>query len=53
MRFIFRKNDPPPVYEWEEEDYEDEFEDGTDPDEEKLADETEIDDDAEPDSFRY
>ncbi|MEZ4822178.1 MAG: hypothetical protein R2942_07035 [Ignavibacteria bacterium] len=50
--FIFRKNDPPPVYEWEEEDYEDEFEDEPDPDEEKLADETEIDDDAEPDSFR-
>ena len=51
--FIFRKNDPPPVYEWEEEDYEDEFEDDPDPEEGKLADETKIDDDAEPDNFRY
>ncbi len=44
--FIFRKNDPPPVYEWEEENYEDEIEDDIDPDEIK------IDDDAEPDDFR-
>lgn len=44
--FIFRKNDPPPLYEWEEEDYEDEIEDDTDPDE------VEIEDDAEPDDFR-
>ncbi|MBK8552820.1 MAG: rhomboid family intramembrane serine protease [Ignavibacteria bacterium] len=44
--FIFRKNDPPPLYDWEEEDYEDEIEDDTDPDE------VEIEDDAEPDDFR-
>ena len=44
--FLFRKNDPPPVYEWEDENYEDEIEDDIDPDEIK------IDDDAEPDDFR-
>jgi membrane associated rhomboid family serine protease len=44
--FIFRKNDPPKVYDWEEENYEDEIEDDTDPDD------VEIDDDAEPDDFR-
>jgi len=44
--FIFRKNDPPPVYEWEEENYEDEIEDDIDPEDVK------IDDDAEPDDFR-
>ena len=44
--FLFRKNDPPPVYEWEEENYEDVIEDDIDPDEIK------IDDDAEPDDFR-
>lgn len=46
--FIFRKNDPPPVYEWEEEDYEDELEDVSEQEEEP-----EIEDDAEPDDFRY
>lgn len=44
--FIFRKNDPPPVYDWEEENYEDDIEDDIDPDDVK------IDDDAEPDDFR-
>ena len=44
--FLFRKNDPPPVYEWEEENYEDEIEDDIDPEDVK------IDDDAEPDDFR-
>lgn len=44
--FLFRKNDPPPVYEWEVENYEDELEDDTDPGDVK------IDDDAEPDDFR-
>lgn len=44
--FVFRMNDPPKVYEWEEENYEDDTEDETDPDD------VEIDDDAEPDDFR-
>ncbi|MEO8209420.1 MAG: rhomboid family intramembrane serine protease [bacterium] len=43
--FIFRKNDPPPKYEWEEED-DDEYDDG------KNTDEIIIDDDAEPEDFR-
>ncbi|MEP7145932.1 MAG: rhomboid family intramembrane serine protease [bacterium] len=44
--FIFRKNDPPHKYEWEEEDYEEEIEeDGPDED-------IKIDDDAEPEDFR-
>jgi len=45
--FIFRKEDPPPVYEWEKgaED-EDDYDDGKDPEE------AEIEDDAEPDDFR-
>lgn len=42
--FIFRKSDPPPKYEWEEED--DEYDDEKDPDE------TIIEDDAEPEDFR-
>ncbi|MBS1552128.1 MAG: rhomboid family intramembrane serine protease [Bacteroidetes bacterium] len=47
--FIFRKNDPPEVYEWEEEnddDYYQDYDDGKDPED------AEIDDDAEPDDFR-
>ncbi len=44
--FIYRKNDPPPVYEWEEENYEDDVDDDIDPSE------VEIEDDAEPDDFR-
>ncbi len=42
--FIFRKNDPPPKYEWEDENYEEDYDD--DPEEVK------IEDDAEPDDFR-
>jgi len=44
--FIFRKNDPPPKYEWEEEDYEE------DSGEDEPDEEIEIDDDAEPEDFR-
>ncbi len=44
--FIFRKNDPPPKYEWEEEDYEE------DSDEDEPDEEIEIDDEAEPEDFR-
>ncbi len=47
--FIFRKNDPPEVYEWEEEnddDFYQDYDDGKDPED------AEIDDDAEPDDFR-
>ncbi|MDQ3021058.1 MAG: rhomboid family intramembrane serine protease [Bacteroidota bacterium] len=43
--FIFRKNDPPPKYEWEEED-DNEYDDGKNPDE------VIIEDDAEPEDFR-
>lgn len=45
--FIFRKNDPPPKYDWEEDDYLDEESDDLD-----EAYNTEIDDDAEPDDFK-
>lgn len=44
--FIFRKSDPPPKYDWEEEDYDDDYDDGKDPEE------IEIDEDAEPEDFR-
>ncbi|MEO8663890.1 MAG: rhomboid family intramembrane serine protease [Ignavibacteria bacterium] len=44
--FIFRKNDPPPKYEWEEEDYDEE------PGEDEPDEEIKIDDDAEPEDFR-
>ncbi|MEO8447934.1 MAG: rhomboid family intramembrane serine protease [bacterium] len=45
--FIFRKNDPPEKYEWEEEqEYDDDYDDGKEPEE------ADIDDDAEPDDFR-
>lgn len=44
--FIFRKNDPPPKYEWEEDNYDEDYDDGKNPEE------TIIDDDAEPDDFR-
>ncbi|HQY19635.1 MAG TPA: rhomboid family intramembrane serine protease [Ignavibacteria bacterium] len=46
--FIFRKNDPPEKYEWEEEDYEedDDYDDGKEPED------VEIDEDAEEDDFR-
>ncbi len=44
--FLFRKSDPPPKYEWEEESDEDDYDDGKDPEE------IEIDEDAEPDDFR-
>lgn len=46
--FIFRKKDPPPVYEWEKEtdDGDDDYDDGKNPEE------AEIDDDAEPDDFK-
>jgi membrane associated rhomboid family serine protease len=43
--FIFRKNDPPPKYEWEEDD-------DDDYDDEKNPEDTAIEDDAEPDDFR-
>lgn len=47
--FAFRKNDPPEVYEWEEESPEygsDDYDDGKNPEE------AEIDEDAEPDDFK-
>lgn len=44
--FMFRKNDPPPKYEWEEENYEDDYDDGID------SEEVKIEDDAEPDDFK-
>lgn len=44
--FIFRKSDPPPKYEWEEETEEDDYDD------EKNPEEVEIDEDAEADDFR-
>ncbi|HMS65089.1 MAG TPA: rhomboid family intramembrane serine protease [Ignavibacteria bacterium] len=48
--FIFRKSDPPPKYEWEEESdsdkYNDDYDDGKEPEE------AEIDKDAEPEDFR-
>ncbi|MDZ4713257.1 MAG: rhomboid family intramembrane serine protease [bacterium] len=45
--FIFRKNDPPVKYEWEEEqEDDDDYDDGKEPEE------ADIDDDAEPDDFR-
>lgn len=47
--FIFRKNDPPQKYDWEEEDYE---EDDGDEDETEEEAEAKIDDDAEPEDFR-
>jgi membrane associated rhomboid family serine protease len=47
--FIFRKNDPPQKYDWEEEDYE---EDAGDEDETEDEAEAKIDDDAEPEDFR-
>jgi len=45
--FLFRKKDPPPKYEWEEE-----TADGDDYDDELNTEEIEIEDDAEPDDFR-
>ncbi len=47
--FIFRKNDPPQKYDWEEEDYEEDAGDEDEPEEEAEA---KIDDDAEPEDFR-
>ncbi|MEO8211202.1 MAG: rhomboid family intramembrane serine protease [bacterium] len=45
--FIFRKKDPPPVYEWEQEtEFNDDYDDGKEPED------AEIDEDAEPDDFR-
>ncbi len=44
--FIFRKSDPPPKYEWEEENEELDYDDVKNPEE------AEIDEDAEPDDFK-
>lgn len=46
--FAYRKTDPPPAYDWEKEDEEenDDYYDG------KFPEESEIDDDAEPEDFR-
>ena len=45
--YIFRNNDPPEKYEWEEEDYEDDdYDDGKEPED------VEIEKDAEEDDFR-
>lgn len=50
--FIFRKNDPPEKYEWEEESEEDDTENKDDYDDGKKPEEAEIDEDAEPEDFR-
>ena len=50
--FIFRKNDPPDKYEWEEDSEEDDFDNKDDYDDGKEPEEAEIDEDAEPDDFK-